>query len=375
MFCPEERIPREIFWAGFGFQVWCQMLTHLIQSSGTSLFLIDEPDIYLHSDLQRRLVGLLRNLGPDILIATHSTEIITEAEADDIVLVQKRQRSARRLQDPSQLGQVFTILGSNLNPTLTQLAKTRRAVFVEGKDFQILGRLASKLGLADVAGRNDFAVVSVGGFNPARIRSLKIGMEATLGRSISAFVILDRDYRSDAECDSLTAEIQQFCLSVNVFSRKEIENYLLDAQAIDRAAERRVKDRALRTNERLNYVACASSVLDSVADSGKSHAMAQYVRGRLRFERAGSSRIDESAITEAAIQEFEGRWNRAESHLSMVPGKEAISALNQYLQANYSVSLTPTAIIEAMRADSIPTEMKQLLQELSIFGATTPLDV
>ena len=28
MFCPEERIDREIFWAGFGFQVWCQMLTH-----------------------------------------------------------------------------------------------------------------------------------------------------------------------------------------------------------------------------------------------------------------------------------------------------------------------------------------------------------
>ena len=30
MFCPEERKPREIFWAGFGFQVWCQMLTHVI---------------------------------------------------------------------------------------------------------------------------------------------------------------------------------------------------------------------------------------------------------------------------------------------------------------------------------------------------------
>ena len=33
MFCPESRIPREIFWAGFGFQVWAQMLTHLIQAS------------------------------------------------------------------------------------------------------------------------------------------------------------------------------------------------------------------------------------------------------------------------------------------------------------------------------------------------------
>jgi energy-coupling factor transporter ATP-binding protein EcfA2 len=64
MFCPEDRIPREIFWAGFGFQVWCQMLTHLIQSAHVSLFLIDEPDIYLHSDLQRQLVARLRNLGP-----------------------------------------------------------------------------------------------------------------------------------------------------------------------------------------------------------------------------------------------------------------------------------------------------------------------
>jgi hypothetical protein len=64
MFCPEQRIPRELFWAGFGFQVWCQMLTHLIQSKNVSVFLIDEPDIYLHSDLQRQLLGLLRNLGP-----------------------------------------------------------------------------------------------------------------------------------------------------------------------------------------------------------------------------------------------------------------------------------------------------------------------
>ncbi len=101
MFCPEERIPREMFWAGFGFQVWCQMLTHLVQSSDVSLFLIDEPDIYLHSDLQRQLLALLRNLGPDILLATHSTEIVTEAEPDEIVLIDKRkERDARLAHEP-----------------------------------------------------------------------------------------------------------------------------------------------------------------------------------------------------------------------------------------------------------------------------------
>ena len=68
------------------------MLTHIIQSNKKSLFLIDEPDIYLHSDLQRQLLGILRNMGPDIIIATHSLEIITEAEGDDIVLINKARR-------------------------------------------------------------------------------------------------------------------------------------------------------------------------------------------------------------------------------------------------------------------------------------------
>ena len=29
MFCTEDRIARELYWAGFGFQVWCQLLTHI----------------------------------------------------------------------------------------------------------------------------------------------------------------------------------------------------------------------------------------------------------------------------------------------------------------------------------------------------------
>lgn len=65
MFCPEDRIPRELFWAGFGFQVWCQMLTFIVKNKESALFLIDEPDIYLHSDLQRQLLSILKGAVPD----------------------------------------------------------------------------------------------------------------------------------------------------------------------------------------------------------------------------------------------------------------------------------------------------------------------
>ncbi len=191
MFCPEERVQREIFWAGFGFQVWCQMITHLVQSSCASLFLVEEPDIYLHSDLPRHLLRLLRNLGQDILIATHSTELITEAETDDIVLIDKRRRTARRIKEPTELTEVFAPLGSNVHPILTQLAKTGRAEFVEGKDFQVLGEFARKLGLIDVSNHAKFAVVPVGGFNPDRIRTLKLWIETTLGGKITVAAVLD----------------------------------------------------------------------------------------------------------------------------------------------------------------------------------------
>jgi hypothetical protein len=32
MFCLEDRMTRELYWVGFGFQVWCQLLTHLSRS-------------------------------------------------------------------------------------------------------------------------------------------------------------------------------------------------------------------------------------------------------------------------------------------------------------------------------------------------------
>ena len=249
MFYREDRVARELFWSGAGFQVWCQLLTHLIQSADSSLFLIDEPDIYLHSGLQHQLLVLLRDLGPDILIATHSTEIIAEAEAADIVLIDKQANSALRLKEPSQLGEVFAALGSTTNPVLTQLAKTRKAVFVEGKDFHIIGAFARKLKKESVSNQHSFAVVPVGGFNPDRIKSLRKGMKTTLGSNIFAAAILDRDYRSDEECGKIKKKCRDFCEYVEILDRKEIENFVLVPSAIDRVATMRISDQMRRTGK------------------------------------------------------------------------------------------------------------------------------
>ncbi|MFA7183268.1 MAG: AAA family ATPase [Victivallales bacterium] len=373
MFCPEERIPREICWAGFGFQVWCQMLTHLVQSStDRALFMIDEPDIYLHADLQRQLLALLRNLGPDILIATHSTEIITEAEADDIVLINKKRKSARRIKKPWDLTEVFSVLGSNLNPVLTQLAKSRRAVFVEGKDFQILGKFARKLMYTKVGNRSDFAVIPIEGFNPERIRNMKKGIETTLGNKIAVAAVLDRDYRSQAEVEAIDRACKKFCDLVHIHDRKEIENFLLIPSAIDRAAALKVADRGRRSNCEQSYAPCIQAFLENFAENKKRYVISQYLSSRRRFQKTVSPGVDETTADEAALDEFDVRWNSPDIRLAMIPGKDALSNINEHLQQQYKISVTPTAIIDAMMKSEVPEEMIKLLEAVKTFAQIRP---
>ena len=369
MFCLENRIPRELFWSGFGFQVWCQMLTHLIQSADSSLFLIDEPDIYLHSELQRQLLVLLRDLGPDILIATHSTEIIAEAETSDIVLIDKRARFARRLRTPSQLGEVFAALGSTANPILTQLAKTRKAVFVEGNDFRIIGAFARKLKKENVSGRHGFAVVQVGGFNPDRIKSVKMGMEAILGSNILAAAILDRDYRTDEECEGIEDKCKEFCEYVKILDRKEIENFVLVPSAIDRAAARSVSDQVRRTGREKEYSSEAEAILNRFAMDRKNLVQAQFLSNHRKFARAATPKADDAQIDAKSLKKFEELWSQEAERYKLIPGKEAVSAVNVHLQEKYGVSVTPVAIITAMRVDEIPLEVRELVDELDSFSS------
>lgn len=263
---------------------------------------------------------------------------------------------------------MFTALGSNLNPILTQLAKTRRAIFVEGNDFQILSRFARKLELRGIANRSDFAVVSVKGFNPERIRSLKGGMEISLGGAISAAALMDKDYRSDRECVAIVTHCETFCDYVTIHRRKEIENFLLVPQAMDRAATRRVEDQARRTGVNKTYTGRAVTFLDNFAREKKSYVSAQYVGERVRFERVNSPRLAQASVAEAALNELEACWNDAQSRLEIIPGKEALSAFNQYLQSEHGVSITPASIVEAMRADEIPEEIRSLLDGISKFA-------
>lgn len=367
MFCPEDRIPREIYWAGFGFQVWCQMLTYIIRGKTSSIFLIDEPDIYLHSDLQRQLIGILRSLDSDILIATHSTEIISEAESDDIVIVNKRKSNARRVRHPGELQDIFHALGSNLNPILTQLAKTKRVIFVEGKDFQVLSRFARRLGEDRISNRADFAVIPVEGFNPRKVKDFIQGIETTLGAGVKTGVIFDKDYRSNAECNEVKKELAKYCNFAIIHGRKEIENFLLHPEALARALDKKLSDKLTRTGKSTKSEVNFIEVLNNITSEMEYRVKAQYLEKRKTFDRSITPGLADETITEKMMKEYDADWKVFDQRLKMVPGKDTFAAINTYLQEHVGVTLTPTLVIDNIRREEIDLELQELFETISKF--------
>ncbi len=367
MFCPEERFPREICWAGYGFQVWCQMLTHIVKSADADLLVIDEPDIYLHADLQRQLVALLRDLGPDILIATHSTEIISETEPSSLLTIDKKKRSAARVKDVSQVKRVFFALGSNLNPTLTQITKTRRVIFVEGLDFDILARFARTMLFDRLANRTDFALVKLDGFNPKRMEDLAAGIELTIGSKTTRAVVLDRDYRSTEEVHQITNELKKHASLIYIHKCKEIENYLLNPKALTKAISSRLNERVRRTGCELPDCPDVPALLDEITNSLKSEVLSQLVARHLDMAKKNYTSWDAATLTHKVIQDFEVAWSDPTVRLTIVPGKEILAQLNTRLQKCVSISISDVQVASHFLVEDIPDDLRNLIEALEGF--------
>jgi hypothetical protein len=152
-----------------------------------------------------------------------------------------------------------------------------------------------------------------------------------------------------------------------VLERKEIENYLLMPAAIDRAADRRVADRSRRTGRQMQYKPQSEELLAAFASDRRNYVVAQTLANHRRFGRIQSPGTDETVVSEAALADFESAWQNLAGQLCVIPGKDALSAVNQELQKLYAISVTPTAIIDSMTANEIPGDLRSLIEALAKF--------
>ena len=338
MFALENRIPRELYWSGLGFQVWCQLLTHISRCNQSNLLIVDEPEVYLHPEVQRQLVTILREVKPDILLATHSVEIISEADPSEILLVDKNKRSAQRLNDIQGVQQAIDNIGSIQNVLLTELARNRRILFVEGtRDYKIIRRFAKNLGYDKLASGSGLTPFESGGFDSwQKVQGLAWGLREAIGTDVKIATVYDRDYRCDDECKKLESDLEREIELAYFHKRKEIENYLLSTITLVRAVENAIKDRAQRRGEKNPKINLKiQPILNSLTSQYKSESQGQYISKYSSFFRYGGK--DQATLTTESVNIFEVKWDTLETRLEIIPGKKVLKSFRDKIQKDYGL--------------------------------------
>ena len=351
MFSREGAYLRELYWAGFGFQVWCQLLTHLNRARGSTLLLVDEPETYLHPALQREILDLLRETASDVLITTHSSEIVAEAEPNSrFSIIDPARRSARRAGDLTGVQNALTHIGSGRNVVLTQLARTASALLVEGDDFAVLRAIARILGLPGLATGASIAPMPLDGFPTVeRLRAVCEGIRKAIGPKAFLAACFDRDNRCDEELDYLRAEFAKWTDHVHILRQHEIENYLLAPEVVDRAIIRLSRARHLSRGS----VPPATELLLNATDSLRGEVIAARGAGRHRYLRPGGHGSVLTANRDAAAA-VAAAWPQLQDRMNLVPGKELLSALNRMLQP-HGFTLSTQSLVNSMQPADIPS--------------------
>jgi predicted ATPase len=339
---------------GSGLQAWIQTLWFLSRVSFDSTIVLDEPDIYLHADLQRKLIQILAGGGSSqTVIATHSLEMISSVSAGEIISVTKREPRSKALTSNAQAQALADKLGTTQNLQLSKLAQAGRVLFVEGKDHSFLDQLAFKRGNLFYDRFGKIPHFPIGGMAnwPRAAMTANVFHETSDGR-IKSILLIDRDYKPQPVLDQVCEDAEKAHLEVVIWSRKEIENYFLCApttteflrsrtdKGVDRAL---VEDLMTQVLEELR-----AELTELVADSY------QAADRKLALTTAMSRARDYIAQREAA----------GFSTIDLISGKAAISRLSAVSKDRFGISFAPMSLCRQMAKQAVPAEINRLLEKL-----------
>ncbi len=357
MFCEENRMPREICWSGFGFQIWLQLLTHILNSKEANLIVVDEPEIYLHPDLQHKVLELLKDTNTRVVLATHSVEIINSVEPNEVLLIDKKNKSSKRISDLEGLQIVSDILGSGQNIQLTRLARGKKILFVEGLDVKLLNRIARICKLDDLFTSGVITVIPIDGFSQHdKIIHTNWAFSKVLGEELTISVLLDRDYRTDDEVKIVFEKLHKEISLVHILEGKEIENYFIVPNAIEKAIHNRIAEKQITS--KIESVAIQEMIV-CTADELKEDTKTQIVAHRAKLSQKSSKDI--STVIKEASLEFEKRWKEIPFRFKTISGKAFFSLLNTKLQETYKANITLTQVATHMKYEDVNPDIIHFL--------------
>lgn len=357
---------REVQWSGFGFQVWMQTMMHLTQADSRSVLVLDEPDIYLHPDLQHRLLRIVSQRVEQFFIATHSTEIINAADAGDVLIVRPSARSAKRIRTDSNYPEIYSAIGSSENAQFARLARTRKVLYFEGLDNRLLSKISKSLGGIDYLSGSSVTLMKADGFsNWNRVTTTAWVFKEFFELDVQVAALFDRDYRSDEEIDEFEADMLKAGAFCFVLPCKEIENVVLVPKAVRAVVQRYTNGPA--TTLMLDSV---ESEIEELIDKSRDQVFSQRMGHFIQYSLSKNPRANTPELAVQFQRKFSQDWGSSVFRRSVAPGKAIFSALAKSIQTRLGVTLTAARVIEELSPADIDPKLIKILADLKdYFGA------
>jgi predicted ATPase len=343
---------------GHGLQMWLQMIWFLARNRATATIVLDEPDVYMHADLQRKLIRFVDggNATQQLIIATHSVEMMAEAQPSEVVVVDSKRRRSRPAKQLAAIQKVIGDLGGIHSLQYARLWSAKRCLLLEGKDMAVLKPLHDLL-----FPRADALDISpsfpVGGWGGWHYALGIAGFVRHGDADVVVYTLFDSDYFWPAQVEERKEEAFKKDIQLKVWTAKEIENYLLMPGVIQRVIAERCADPPA--------VADLEQRLDELAESFKERVIEGF------SDTEPTKGWKASTKRKAAEEHVNSGWDTLAKKLARVPAKDALSDLARWSKHHFDASFGRGTIVGSMSRDDVPGELRQFLEAVE---SCMPLD-
>lgn len=330
----------ELGWMGHGLQMWIQTMWFISQCPNDAIVVLDEPDVYMHADLQRRLVRLITPMFSQTIIATHSLEIIEEVPSDSIIPIDSQKRQVKPIGDESALYVLAEQLGSTLNIDLARIFISKHFIVWDGgdQDRSILSAFQSVLYPKDLHPIITYPKAYVNGWNDWDKTVVIAEVFALNKLPVDLFCISNSGYYTLEKIQERIDDAKNHDINLHVWTKNEIDNYAININVIVRYLE---AENRIGVVDKIQIVDKIKEILLSIFKRIES----------LVHNNSKNVKIDEINY-------------RVDEPLNIISGKEFFNALSLWTRKEYGLSISARKIVPYFYPNEVPDEIKDVIDAL-----------
>lgn len=368
-----------------------------MEFSAPDLMLIEEPEVHLHFELERKVFKYLMKMSKkvQVFMTTHSTGFIDAAENNNILLVKKDIDTSVSTIKTAGLNEVTGELGI----TISSLLLSKVIVFVEGPTDEEIVRMYLETFYPNLS-YSDVGIVVMNGIGNYQHYANTHALEVFSSHGLKTIFILDSDSRSEEELKAMR-ERHPSTSELKILSRSCIENYFLIPSVLLNFIQQKMTKSGIKENipteENLSEI---EAKIENVIESMYSETLRlfmgwKYFKPIYSFKHFSKdvdfTRLEEvndwakqgvkqlSEIIEANQAQFESSlsseiermsvvWN--EKKVDIVPGSKVIDLVCKDYGIRYNKKKADVQILsQVITNDQWPDELKGIFGRIAVLAS------